>query len=258
VIYRQAAGSTIITQAHRILMSLPLDEEEQIDWRFVELPVDVTKAQKVFLGAVRHVIQEEYQSVLRKAQQVAFIPGRDLQVLSPRNTGLLGVAELNAALRGYLNRSSTMGPWIGGGERVRLGDRVVCTQNDYTIHDRGLMNGEQGVVNEVTSGSVTLRLDDGRIVRTKGVQNNNLSLAFCMSIHRSQGSEYPVAVIAFHSSHYGLLDKRLLYTAITRSKSRVILCADRKALEILATYKSSRSQRVTRLAARIIGDSAKF
>ncbi len=252
-VQRQAAGSTIIIQANHILKNQPLDEGERIDWRFVELPEAAGRAQEVFLHAVGRIIQEEYQSIVHKARQVAFNPGRDLQVLTPRNTGSLGVAELNAALRKQLNRSTTTGPWIGGGERVRTDDRVVCTQNDYTVGERGLMNGEQGVVIGVNSDTITTRLDDGRIVKTQGVQNNNLQLAYCMSIHRSQGSEYPVVVVAYHSSHYPLLDKRLLYTAITRSKSRAILCADRRALEINASSTRSQVGRVTRLASRIIG-----
>jgi exodeoxyribonuclease V alpha subunit len=256
-IQRQSAGSAIIFQANRILKNQPLDEVEQVDWRLVELPEDVQKAQKAFTSAVRCVVQEEHTSIIRKVERMTFNPRRDLQVLSPRNTGPLGVTELNAVLRKELNRSSEVGPWIGGGERVRIGDRVVCTQNDYTIGERGLMNGEQGVVTEVTIDTITVRLDDGRVIKTRGIQNSNLRLAFCMSVHRSQGSEYPVVVVVYHSSHYPLLDKRLLYTAITRSRSRAILCADRKALALSALSTTSQIMRVTRLASRIIGTSGK-
>jgi exodeoxyribonuclease V alpha subunit len=252
LVQRQEVGSAIIAQANRILKNQPLEEAERPDWRLVELPGDPNKAQEIFLRAVRRVIQEEYQSVIRKVQQTTFEPRRDLQVLSPRNTGPLGVTELNSALRGQLNKSSLVGPWIGGGERVRVGDRVVCTQNDYTIGERGLMNGEQGIVVEVTADTTTLRTDDGRIVSTRGVQNNNLSLAFCMSIHRSQGSEYPVVAVAFHSSHYPLIDRRILYTAITRSRTRTILCADRAALRTLSSHTLLRTERMTRLASRIL------
>jgi exodeoxyribonuclease V alpha subunit len=252
-IQRQSAGSTIISQAYRILKNQPLDETGQIDWSFIELPEDAQRAQEAFISAVRRVIQEEYKSVIRKVERAAFNPSRDLQILSPRNTGPLGVNELNSLLRKDLNRASSVGPWIGGGERVRIGDRVVCTQNDYTIAERGLMNGELGVVIDITSDTITLRLDDNRIIKTQGVQNSNLRLAFCMSIHRSQGSEYPVVIVAYHSSHYPLLDKRLLYTAITRSKSRAILCADRKAITMSTTSTTSQIARVTCLASRIIG-----
>jgi len=252
-IQRQSAGSTIISQAHRILKNQPLDEIEQIDWSFIELPEDAQRAQEAFISTVRRVIQEEYKSVIRKVGRTPFNPSRDLQILSPRNTGPLGVNELNSLLRKDLNRASSVGPWIGGGERARIGDRIVCTQNDYTIGERGLMNGELGVVIDITSDTITLRLDDNRIIKTKGVQNSNLRLAFCISVHRSQGSEYPVVIVAYHSSHYPLLDYRLLYTAITRSRSRAILCADRKALTMSTTSTTSRVARVTSLASRIIG-----
>jgi exodeoxyribonuclease V alpha subunit len=251
-VHRQLDKSNIIVQAHRLLRNEPLGESEKVDWRVVELPEDIEKAQQLFLHEVKRVIQEEYQSVLRKVQQIKFNPKRDLQVLSPRNAGPLGVIELNAALRKYLNPSSSIGPWIGGGERVRVGDRVVCTQNDYTIGGRGLMNGEQGIVIRVTPDTTTVRLDDDRVVEVQGVQNGNLRLSFCLSIHRSQGSEYPVVIVVYHSSHYPLLDKRLLYTAITRSKLRVVLCADRKALEQRKLVTISQRERVTRLASRIV------
>lgn len=136
---------------------------------------------------------------------------------------------------------------------MRVGDRVVCTQNDYTIGDRGLMNGEQGLVISVKSDITTVQLDDGRIIELRGIQNYNLRLAFCLSIHRSQGSEYPVVVVVYHSSHFPLLDKRLLYTAITRSRLRVVLCADRKALTTSTSDLISQQERVTRLASRIVG-----
>ncbi len=252
-IQRQSSRSNIIVQAHRILHDRPLDEEEKVDWRFVELPEDTGKAQQIVLHEVRRVIQEEYQSVLRKIKKMPFNPKRDLQVLSPRNAGQLGVTELNTALRNHLNPSSSEGSWIGGGERVRVGDRVVCIQNDYTIGDRGLMNGEQGIVSTVKSDTTTVVLDDGRVIEVRGVQNNNLRLAFCMSIHRSQGSEYPIVVVVFHSSHYPLLDKRLLYTAVTRSRLRLVLCADRRALDINKSVVTSQHERGTRLASRIVG-----
>jgi exodeoxyribonuclease V alpha subunit len=251
-VQRQSSRSNIIVQAHRILRRQPLNEEEKVDWRFVELPEDAQKAQNLVMREVKKVAQEEYQSVLRKVKGMPFNPKRDLQVLSPRNTGQLGVIDLNTALRKHLNPSSSVGAWIGGGERVRLGDRVVCTQNDYTIGDRGLMNGEQGVVIMARSDTTTVHLDDGRIIEVRGLQNNNLRLAFCMSIHRSQGSEYPVVIVVFHSSHYPLLDNRLLYTALTRSKVRVVLCADRRALQISISGAISQHDRVTRLASRII------
>jgi exodeoxyribonuclease V alpha subunit len=251
-IQRQSSRSNIIVQAHRILNDQSIEEEEKVDWRFVELPEDTEKAQQLVLREVRRVIQEEYQSVLRKVQKMPFNPKRDLQVLSPRNAGQLGVIELNTALRNHLNPSSSEGSWIGGGERVRVGDRVVCIQNDYTIGDRGLMNGEQGVVITTKSDTTTVRLDDGRVIEVRGVQNNNLRLAFCLSIHRSQGSEYPVVIVVFHSSHYPLLDKRLLYTAMTRSRMRVVLCADRRALDINKSVVTSQRERVTRLASRIV------
>lgn len=250
-IKRQAAQSTIIAQARRVKDSRPLHEREQIDWRSVKLLSDSQKAQRELLRSIRRVIQEEYESILRRHVDQHFDPIRDLQVLSPRRTGPLGATELNKLLRAELNANSAEGPWIGGGERVRVRDRVVCVHNDYTVGRDGLMNGEQGIVTNFGDDSINVRLDDGRRIETRGVQNANLELAFCTSIHRSQGSEYPIVVIVYHSSHYPLLDTRLLYTAITRAKQRVILCTDKRALEIASSMKASATARITRLATRI-------
>jgi exodeoxyribonuclease V alpha subunit len=250
-IKRQAAESTIITQAHRVIENRPILEVERIDWRFVELPSDAQKAQRELLRNIRRVIQEEFESILRRHVERRFDPTRDLQVLSPRKTGLLGVTDLNKLLRDDLNANSGVGPWIGGGERVRIKDRIVCVQNDYTVGTDGLMNGEQGVVVNFRDDTIHVRLDDGRLIETRGVQNANLELAFCTSIHRSQGSEYQIVVIVYHSSHYPLLDARLLYTAITRARQRVILCADHRVLEIIASRGVTATTRITRLAKRI-------
>jgi exodeoxyribonuclease V alpha subunit len=248
-IRRQAADSTIIRQAHRILDGESLALSEQKDFRFVELPTGADKAQAVVMRAVERVIEEERCSMLRRLDGKPFEPCRDFQVLTPRNSGALGVEKLHPLLGARLNPRPEPGPWIGGGSRARQGDRVICTENDYTVGVSGLMNGEQGVVASYERDRIHVDLDDGRSVVTRGVQNAILSLAFAVTVHKSQGSEYPVAVVVFHSSQYPLLDRRVLYTAITRARQRVILCADRRAL--LLAQDDSAITRTTGLAHRL-------
>lgn len=230
-VQRQAAGSRIVQQAHRILASETLLEGETHDWSTVLLPDDPMRAQQEVVHAVRRVISQEAGSILRSSP---FDARRDLQVLTPRVRGYLGVAGLNTALRPVLNARGEDGPWIAGGQRVRVGDRVMCIANDYTVKPDGLMNGEQGVVTGIVGDAVYIALDDGRKVVTRGVQNANLSLAFAATVHRAQGSEYPVVLFVYLASHAPLLDQRLLYTAVTRAKQRVVLCADRRALALSA------------------------
>lgn len=228
VVQRQAAGSRIVVQAHRILAGEALLEEETHDWTHTMIASDAVEAQGDVIRTVRRVIAQERGSLLRAGP---FDPRRALQVLTPRVSGPLGVTELNRVLRSLLNPAGVQGPWISGGERVAVNDRVTCIANDYTVKPDGLMNGEQGVVVEIQGDAVQIALDDGRTVMTRGVQNANLALAFASTVHRSQGSEYPVVVFVYHSAHEPLLDQRVLYTAITRAKDRVVLCTDGDALQ---------------------------
>lgn len=256
-IRRQAANSRITVNAHALLDGCDLLLEESPDFRFVELPpgkgeADLAHAQELVVRAVRRIIRDEQGSVVRRAgYEERFLPSREIQVLSPRNSGLLGVEALNERLQPILNPTGEEGPRISR-RTVRVGDRVLCTRNDYTVGEAGLMNGEQGVVTAVDAAGerVTLLLDDGRTVETRGVQNYLLTHAFCATVHRAQGSEYPFVVVCYHSSHLPLLDVRILYTAVTRARKKVILAADRPALE-LSRRRGATTHRFTGLACHL-------
>ena len=268
---RQAKNSRIVANAHALLDGRELDLEETHDFRFLELPTisgsgaggavasgDVCarvlqSAQEKVLSAVRHLVREERASLVRRAGlEAPFDPVRDLQVLSPRHGGQLGVGTLNARLQTLLNPPQSgreAGPRINSGS-ARVGDRVICIRNDYTIGEAGIMNGEQGVVTEadLVSERVAVMLDDGRTVVTQGVQAYLWTHAFCTTVHRAQGSEYPFVVVCFHSSHGPMLDANLLYTAITRARTQVILVADRPALVTSQARRGAATRRHTGLA----------
>ena len=200
------------------------------------------------ITAVRRVIRDESASILRR--ESPFDATRHLQVLTPRNGGPLGVEALNAALRPVLNRNTTDGPWIAGAQRARVGDRVTCIENDYTVEPEGVMNGEQGIVTAIDGDTLHLLLDDGRRVATRGVQHKSLALAFAAAVHRAQGSEYPVVVLVYHRAHGALLDQRLLYTAVTRAREHLVLCTDDGAVAESAAQDAAR-HRISGLAERI-------
>lgn len=255
-VHRAAMDSRITLQANRLLDGLPLLEEQTHDWRFVELPPDADIARKTVEKEVRRVIHEERTSLLRDAVAPAFDARRDLQLLTARNLGPLGVHALNEDMRAIVNPHGNLGPHIRSDDtsvpvRARIGDRVMCVENDYSVGDEGLMNGEQGVVVAVERGGMRVLLDGGRTVHLRGVQTTNMMLAFCATVHRAQGSEYPVVIVAYHSSHGGMLDQRLLYTAVTRARRRVVLCADRAALASLGSSNQTRMARTTGLAERL-------
>lgn len=236
-IRRQAEGSSITRNAHALLDGRDLCLGESDDFLFVEAPggtgdTALRRTHELVLGAVRRIIRDERGSVLRRAgREPRFDPARELQVLSPRNSGLLGVDALNESLQRIFNPGRPEGPRISG-RAVHVGDRVVSVRNDYTVEPDGLMNGEQGVVQAIDGDRLRLRLDDGREITTAGPQNYLLAHAFCSTVHRSQGSEYPFLVVCYHSSHFPVLDVRVLYTALTRGRRRVVLVSDRDALRI--------------------------
>ena len=180
-----------------------------------------------------------------------FEPKTDIQVLSPMNRTVLGARNLNQVLQQALN------PGDGGPEvqrfgwTYRIGDRVIQTENDY---DKDVFNGDLGVVVDTLN-----RIEQTMVVNFEGRQVeydfadlDELSLAYVLSIHKSQGSEFPCVVIPLHTQHYMMLQRNLLYTAITRGKKLVILVGTKKALG-MAVRRHETAKRYTALRGRLRG-----
>jgi hypothetical protein len=216
-IYRQAARSPIVRNARLLLDGKPLDLSEQVGWRFVPAERSLSHVPDQVLSEVRLLLGDGLSQ-------------SDLQVLAPVRRGPLGVESLNLRLQDLLNPSGAMGPWVGGGVRARIGDRVIATWNIYDLEEP-LFNGEQGVVVEANpNGSLTVDLGD-RSVSLRGIYCFMLRLAWAVTVHRSQGSEYPAVVLAYdHRAHGPMLDRRLLYTAITRAQRHCSIVGTRDAL----------------------------
>jgi exodeoxyribonuclease V alpha subunit len=171
---------------------------------------------------------------------------RDVQVLAPMQRGSLGVANLNRRLQEILTPS---GPGIArSGAELRTGDRVMQTRNDY---DRGVFNGDVGLVERVdpVARELSVRFDE-RLVQYDWTDLDDLSLAWACSIHKSQGSEYPGVVVVLHTQHYVLLQRTLLYTAVTRARRVAVIVGSRRALGIAIRNAATR-ERCTLLAARL-------
>jgi exodeoxyribonuclease V alpha subunit len=161
----------------------------------------------------------------------------DVQVVAPIRKGMLGVVELNLALRDAMNpRGMDEKAIFGTGEYARefwIGDRVMQTKNDY---ERGVVNGEIGVVSSISGGKrpslvVNFRDTDGdRRVPYEAGQVRDLDLAYCSTVHKVQGAEFPAIVVVCHNSHSFFLDRGLLYTAVTRAKKVCVLAGTRKAV----------------------------
>jgi exodeoxyribonuclease V alpha subunit len=227
-IFRQAEKSLIVQNAHRINAGEPPVVPEAGDTSsdfFIVEKRDADDARRVILELVTKRIPKRF----------GLDPIRDIQVLTPMNRGPAGTQLLNEELQAALN---PVGPSIVRGRtRFRVGDKVMQLRNDY---DRNVWNGDVGIVASVDEEEVSLavRFADGgsssepRDVPYDGASLDELALAYASTIHKSQGSEYPAVVIPFLTTHFVMLTKNLLYTAVTRGKRLVVLVADPRALRI--------------------------
>jgi exodeoxyribonuclease V alpha subunit len=178
--------------------------------------------------------------VTRRLPAHGFHPMDDVQVLVPMHRGELGTVALNRLLQDALNPT---GPSIERHEwRFRVGDRVIQTRNDY---DTEVFNGEVGCVLSVSGDGMVVDFD-GRLVTVTGDGFHDVEPAFAITVHKSQGSEYPAVVVILHRAHQVMLRRNLLYTAITRAASFCCIVGSRPAVR-LAVNISGRRDRHTRL-----------
>ncbi len=237
-IFRQAKKSLIVVNAHRInkgLMPYQASPQADPDYFFIarDRPEDV-------LDVVKELVS------VRIPQRFGFDPVTDIQVLSPMHRGILGVANLNAELQRLLNSSGKA--LSRGSLRLCQGDKVMQIRNNY---DLGVFNGDTGKIACVDAANKMLDVDfDGRRLRYESEDLDELTLAYACSIHKAQGNEYPAVVVVLHTQHYIMLQRNLLYTAVTRGKSLVVVVGNTKALAI-ATAGMTRAQRYTMLAERL-------
>jgi exodeoxyribonuclease V alpha subunit len=237
-IFRQSRRSMIIVNAHRVNSGLmPLldyDEDHLHDFRFliVEEPED---ALAKILSLCKDI-----------PARLRYDPVRDIQVLTPMHRGVAGVANLNVELQKELNPGGN--EIIRGGKILRVGDKVMQIRNNY---DKDVFNGDIGTITGIDTELHEVRVDyDGKITAYEYADLDELVLAYATSVHKSQGSEYPVVVIPVLTQHYMLLQRNLLYTGITRGKKLVILVGTRKALAI-AIKNNKPQKRYTRLRERL-------
>jgi exodeoxyribonuclease V alpha subunit len=227
-VFRQAAQSRVIVNAHRINNGEwpELAAVEGSDFYFVDA-ADPEEAARKLVTVVRERIPARF----------SLDPIRDVQVLCPMNRGALGARALNVALQGALNP-----PGEARVERFGWtyapGDKVMQVVNDY---ERDVFNGDLGVVARIDpeESEVVVRFDGRDVVYGFG-ELDELVLAYAITIHKSQGSEYPAVVIPLTTQHYTMLARNLLYTGVTRGKQLVVLLGQRKALAIAIRNQGSR------------------
>jgi exodeoxyribonuclease V alpha subunit len=239
-IFRQSQQSLIIVNAHRI--------------NHGEFPVLTSVAGKV--QDFYFIEVEEPEEVCRRIIELCagkiparfgFDPIADIQVLAPMHRGTVGASNLNAELQKHLNRSGV--EFVRGGKVLKAGDKVMQIRNNY---DKDVYNGDIGRVAAIDREEQELSVDfDGRRVPYDFIELDELVLAYAVSVHKSQGSEYPAVVMPLLTQHYLMLQRNLLYTAVTRGKKLVVLIGTKKALAI--AIKNNRPRlRYTRLRERLI------
>ncbi len=232
-IFRQAAGSYIVTNAHRINSGLfpRLHNGKESDFFFME----VNENQDIANTIVKLVAQ-------RLPHRYGFNPHIDIQVLAPMKKGVIGTENLNQMLQQTLNPQEKA--LIRYGQKIQVGDKVMQIRNNYK---REVFNGDIGFVQTIdVSEQNVVVLFDGRAVSYDYADLDELVLAYAVSIHKFQGSECLCVVIPVHSSHFMLLNRNLLYTAVTRGKKLVVLVGTKKALA-MAVKKDDMQKRHTSL-----------
>jgi exodeoxyribonuclease V alpha subunit len=173
-------------------------------------------------------------------------PVEQIQVLTPMNRGPLGTENLNLVLRDLLNPAGRT--VTRGGQTLRVGDKVMQVRNNYDLE---VFNGDIGRVVDIDEEEQLVKvMVDGRQVAYDFASLDELVLAYACSIHKSQGSEYPCVVIPLHTQHYVMLQRNLLYTAVTRAKRLAILVGEPRALQVAVGNRRVRP-RFTRLAERL-------
>ena len=223
-IFRQAQRSAIIQSAHRILNgNMPfLKNHPASDFLFFAAS-EPEEAQKSILTLLFETIPERF----------GFDSKQDIQILSPMKKGALGCDALNTLLQSRFSGCSVQ----EGHKALQIGDKVMQIKNNYL---KDVYNGDIGWVVEVDSdlGMVTVSFDD-RLIEYTLLEQEELILAWAVSVHKYQGSEVPCVIIPVHTQHFKLLTKNLLYTAVTRGKKLVVLVGTIKAIAIAVHQKES-------------------
>jgi exodeoxyribonuclease V alpha subunit len=222
-IFRQDRQSLIVANAHRILQGQTLmapNDNLQRDFMLL-----ARESEEEILQSVKDLVSEELPRALRLApDEVAHA----IQLLTPMHRGMLGTIQLNREMQNLLN---PVGDSLQRGESLlRVKDKVMQLRNNY---DKGIYNGDLGRITGIDRKEGRIQVDFyDKLVEYNDDELDEISLAYATSIHKSQGSEYPVVVIPLHMSHYMMLHRSILYTAVTRGKKRVVLVGSRRALAI--------------------------
>jgi exodeoxyribonuclease V alpha subunit len=238
-IFRQAKDSQIVTNAHKVIQGKIVGESDGLtfdeklgDFYFVQKE-DTERIKNLIIGFIKRLMESPHNFKLQ-----------DIQVLTPMKEGELGTNALNRIIQETFNphidkelemelfRTSKSGVINERFDVFRVGDRVIHTINDY---DLKVFNGEIGTIHKIyndESGNLMMKVnyDDGMVTYDEALAKEELMLAYAMTVHKSQGCEFPVGIMPIHPSQQSMLERHLLYTAFTRAKGKVVLAGVNEAL----------------------------
>ena len=235
-IFRQAQSSRIVMSAHAINRGCfpDISNGQHTDFFFMKQE-EPEKVAETIVSLVRDRLPKAYRQ-----------PTANIQVLTPMQRGVVGAANLNMDLQQALNYNTAA--LVRGGYTYKEGDRVMQLRNNY---DKDVYNGDLGYVHSVDMEERTLTVDfDGQLVEYEVSELDELTLAYATTIHKSQGSEYPIVVMPVLMTHYVMLQRNLIYTGITRAKKICVLVGQTKALAY-AIHNMKVLKRNTRLKERL-------
>jgi len=241
-VFRQEQGSLISLNASRINKG-----------KFLELLPDY-EGEKDFYCIFRDQAEDIEKEIIslcssRLKKRYGFDPVRDIQVLTPMRKGIIGTENLNSRLQETLNPKETSRD--DRQHRLEVGDKVMQIRNNY---DKEVFNGDLGIVSSRDSEEESLEVSfEGRRVLYESADLGEIVLAYAITVHKSQGSEFPCVIIPLHTTHYPLLQRNLIYTAVTRGKNLVVLVGSKKAINI-AIHNARVVQRNTMLKERLQAD----
>ncbi|MFS0519955.1 ATP-dependent RecD-like DNA helicase [Nostoc sp. UIC 10607] len=243
-VFRQAQTSAIITAAHQINRGI---------YPTIEPISDNPVSDCIWHGGghqPEHGVQAICELITDLIPRLGFNPATDVQVLCPMTRGVIGTRNLNTVLQQLINPPSPNKVEINrGGNLLREGDRIIQLTNDY---NREVFNGDLGIIQSIDTVEQEVTVLYGeRTVVYDYADLNEIALAWSISIHKSQGSEYPVIVLPIYMQHYMMLTRNLFYTGLTRAKKLAIIVGAKKAIS-LAVRSTEDQQRYTRLKQRLL------
>jgi exodeoxyribonuclease V alpha subunit len=242
-VFRQAQTSSIVRAAHSI---------NRGQYPTIESVSHTPQSDCLWIGAPEpeHGVQAICELISDLIPKLGYNPATDVQVLCPMTRGVVGTSNLNKVLQELINPPSrAKAEMVRGGTTLRVADRVIQRVNDY---DREVFNGDLGVVIDIDTEEqeVTVQYALKTVVYDLA-DLNEIALAWSITVHKSQGSEYPVVLMPLYTQHYLMLSRPLLYTGLTRAKSLAILVGPKKAIAI-AVKQVNDTQRYTRLRERLL------